>query len=696
MPYNPKVGPTPLYIVHKPPFSVEAQGYEPVEGETIPRVHPKARNGLITRPSPDVATVYDLIKRTATLHGEEPAVGSRKLIKIHKEKKKIPKKIDGEVVEVEKEWTFYELSKYSFLTYNEYFTMALQVGSGLRKLGLSAGDKVHIFAATSPQWLNMSHACSTQSMTLVTAYDTLGESGVQHSLVQSKPSAIMVDPHLLKTISNPLRKAPSVKILIYNQASHMMVPEQQIEEFKSSHPELTVMSFEELRALGEANPAAPVPPKADDLYCIMYTSGSTGTPKGVPTTHAGFIAAVTGIYHHVEEIVSHHEYVMAYLPLAHIFELVVENTAVYFGATLGYGHPRSLSDGSMRNCPGDIRAFGPSLLIGVPQVWESIRKGVEAKVNESGLLTRTLFWGAFKLKSFMVSNGLPFHGMFDNIVFGKVRKQTGGRLRFLVNGASGISWTTQHFMSMVVAPMLNGYGLTETGGNGALGSPLEWTTEAIGPMEVSLELKLVALPELGYHTNRTPPQGEILLRGPPVLTAYYENPEETAAAVTPDGWFRTGDIGEFDKNGHVKVIDRVKNLVKMQGGEYIALEKLEAVYRGCPYVMNLVVHGDSEHPRPIAVIIPNEKAVAEKAAELGVDEHVMYQDSKVKDAVLKALGASARGAGLTPMETVAGLVLLGDQEWTPANGMVTATQKPNRRVIREKNEKAIAACLAGL
>jgi long-chain acyl-CoA synthetase len=215
--------------------------------------------------------------------------------------------------------------------------------------------------------------------------------------------------------------------------------------------------------------------------------------------------------------------------------------------------------------------------------------------------------------------------------------------------------------------MLNGYGLTETGGNGALGSPLEWTTDAIGPMEVSLELKLVALPDLGYYTDRTPPQGEILLRGPPVLTAYYENPEETAAAVTPDGWFRTGDIGEFDANGHVKVIDRVKNLIKMQGGEYIALEKLEAVYRGCPYVLNLVVHGDSEHPRPIAVIIPNEKALADKAAELGVDEHVMCQDRKVRDVVLKALGAAARVAGLSSIETVAGIVLLHDQEWTPAN-----------------------------
>ncbi|KAK1759567.1 long-chain-fatty-acid--CoA ligase 1 [Echria macrotheca] len=693
---NLKAGPTPLFFVQKPPFSVEVPGAQPVPGETIPRRNPKARDGLLRRPAPEVHTIFDLVKRSAERRGDEPAIGSRKLIRTHRETKKVPKTVDGKVVQVDKEWTFFELSNYSFLTYTEYFSQILQVGAGLRKLGLAPGNRVFIFATTSPQWLGVSHACSAQSLTIVTAYDTLGPSGVQHSLAQSKPDAIFIEPHLLKTIEGPLKHAPSVKRLIYNNESHTPVPESEIEAFKAAHPELTVLSYEELRVLGEDNPVDPVPPKEEDLYCIMYTSGSTGTPKGVPVTHASIIAAVTGIYHHVEEIVSEHEYVLAYLPLAHIFELVVENTTIFVGATLGYGHPRTLADASMRNCPGDIRAFGPSLLIGVPQVWESIKKGIEAKVTEGGLLTRAVFWGAFNLKSFLVRNGLPGHSLFDDIVFGKVRAQAGGRIRFIVNGASGIAQPTQHFMSMVMAPMINGYGLTETGGNAALGSPLQWTTDAIGPMEVSLEMKLVALPELGYSTDATPPQGEILVRGPCVMTEYFENPEETAKAVTADGWFRTGDIGEFDANGHVKVIDRVKNLVKLQGGEYIALEKLEAVYRQCPFVTNIMVHGDSAHPRPIGLVVPNEKNLAAKAAELGVDEHEMCSDPKVKAAVLKDLVGVARAAGLSPLETLSAVVLLEDQEWTPANGLTTATQKLNRRLIREKNEKAIARCLKGL
>ncbi|GAB1315713.1 long-chain fatty acid-CoA ligase [Madurella fahalii] len=688
-------GPTPLRKVQKPPFTVEAAGYQAVAGETIPRRHPKAKDALVERPATDVNTTFDLLKRSAERYANEPAVGSRKLIHTHKETKKVPKVVDGETRQVDKEWTYYELSDYSYMTYQEYFTMVLQVGAGLRKLGLSPRDRLHIFATTSPQWLGMAHACSSQSMTVVTAYDTLGESGVEHSLVQSKANAMFVDPHLFKTIANPLKKAQSVRILIYNHATHLPISDAELERFKSSHPELTILSFEELRTLGEKNPTEPVPPDPEETYCIMYTSGSTGPPKGVPVSHAGFVAAVAGLYTVMEDAVSHREYVLAYLPLAHIFELVLENLAMFVGATLGYGHPRTLADTSMRNCHGDMRTFAPTVMVGVPQIWETVKKGIESKVNSSGSLTRSLFWGAFNLKSFLVKNHLPGAAILDRLVFSKVRAMTGSRLRFIINGASGIATPTLHFMSMVVAPMLNGYGLTETCGNGALGCPLQWTPDAIGPIPAAVELKLVSLPELNYSVDSSPPQGEILIRGAPVVKEYFENPEETAKAITADGWFKTGDIGEFDEHGHVRVIDRVKNLVKLQGGEYIALEKLEAIYRGSAYVQNIMIHGESAYPKPIAIVVANEKNLAEKAKELGVDvDGELHRDKRVRGEVLKGLQGVAKQAGLSAMETVAGVVIVGE-EWTPGNGLVTATQKINRRAVRERYAKEIKDCLEG-
>lgn len=682
------VGIMPLNMVQKPPFTVEDPNAKPVEGETIPRRHPKAKNGLLTRPADDVSTVFELLKRSAENHPDEPAVGSRKLIKIHKEMKKVPKMVDGEVQEVEKEWQYFELSGYSFITHGEYETLTRQLGSGMRKLGLQPHDKLHLFASTSAQWLSMSHACSVQSMAIVTAYDTLGASGFEHTLIQSKPKALFIDPHLFKTVVGPLKNAPSVKHIIYNDSTHQPIPDKQIDEFKAAHPELTVLSIEELRALGEDHPVDPVPPKPQDLYCIMYTSGSTGLPKGVPITHAGFVAAVAGLYAIVEECVSPREVLLAYLPLAHIFEMVVENLVIFVGATLGYGSARTLVDSSMRNCAGDMRELKPTILVGVPQVWETVKKGVMSRVSSSGPLIKNLFWGVFNLKSMLVKYGLPGATLFDNAVFGQVRKMTGGRLRFIVNGASGISDSTRHFMSMVVAPMINGYGLTETSGNGAVGSPLQWTESAIGPISAAIEVKLVSLPELNYSADSNPPQGEILMRGAPVLSEYFDNPEETEKAITPDGWFHTGDVGEWDSNGHLRVIDRVKNLVKLQGGEYIALEKLEAVYRGSHVVHNVMIYGSGSHPRPIAVISPNEAKLKEIAESLGVNEHDMHRSAKVKDAALKDLVSVGRKAGLTGLELVSGVVLVED-EWTPVNGLVTATQKVNRRALKEKYKKDI-------
>ena len=360
------------------------------------------------------------------------------------------------------------------------------------------------------------------------------------------------------------------------------------------------------------------------------------------------------------------EVVLAYLPLAHIFEMALENLVLFIGGTLGYGNPRTLSDTSMKNSAGDMRELRPTVMVGVPQVWETVKKGVMAKLDTSSPLLKNLFWGAFNWKTFMSRNKLPFASVFDGIVFKKVRELTGGRLRFTMNGASGIADDTKHFLSLVLAPMLAGYGLTETCANGALGCPLEYSPTAVGPIAAAIDVKLVSIPEMNYSADSNPPQGEIWMKGKPILAEYYDNPDETSKALTEDGWFKTGDIGEFDASGHLKVIDRLKNLVKMQGGEYIALEKLEAVYRGSQTVANVMVHADPNHSRPIAVIMANEKVLAEEAKKLGVDEHSMHSDKKVRSLVLKDLQTTGRRGGLAGMEIVAAVVIT-DAEWTPAS-----------------------------
>lgn len=142
------VGIMPLTPVHKPPYSIEAPGYEKVAGETIPRRHPRAKNGLLNRPSEEIHTVFDIIRRSARVYPNHNALGGRKLVKLHKETKKVKKNVDGQIVEVDKEWQFFELTKFEFLTYKQYEERVLQIGAGLRKLGLDSEHKLHLFGTT--------------------------------------------------------------------------------------------------------------------------------------------------------------------------------------------------------------------------------------------------------------------------------------------------------------------------------------------------------------------------------------------------------------------------------------------------------------------------------------------------------------------------------------------------------------------
>lgn len=224
------------------------------------------------------------------------------------------------------------------------------------------------------------------------------------------------------------------------------------------------MSFGEFLDRGSKLAIDPVPPTTDDLACIMYTSGSTGLPKGVLLKHKNIVAGIAGIQVIVGPIIKPRERLLAYLPLAHIIEFMYENAALYWGAVMGYGSPRTLVDSSARKCEGDIFAFRPSVMVGVPAVWESVKKGILTKVNSSGWLQRKLFWGALSAKESLLYWSLPGIEVLDALVFDRVKQATGGNLKVVMNGGGPIAESTLRFISFVICPMLSGYGLTETVG----------------------------------------------------------------------------------------------------------------------------------------------------------------------------------------------------------------------------------------
>jgi len=255
-----------------------------------------------------------------------------------------------------------------------------------------------------------------------------------------------------------------------------------------------------------------------------------------------------------------------------------------------------------------------------------------------------------------------------------------------MNGGGPIAKDTQRFISMCIAPMISGYGLTETSAMGALMDPLAWTDAALGEMPGSIEVKLVDFPDAGYYATNKPPQGEIWIRGDSVASGYLDLEKETKEAFTDDGWFKTGDIGEFDYQGNLKIIDRKKNLVKTLNGEYIALEKLESIYRSCPVVGNICVYASPEKSKPVAIVVPVEATLKQLASENGIEGNGLEDLTANKDVngiVLKAMVSAGKKGGLAGIELIDGVVL-ADEEWTPQNGLTTSAQKLNRKGILDK------------
>jgi long-chain acyl-CoA synthetase len=708
---SPSKRPTVAKTLAKPPYSIPSPGAPAVAGETIPRRHPAAADGLVATPSPDINTTYELVRATSAKYGNARAMGSRRLLGTHVETKKIRRVVDGQAVEVDKAWTYFELGPYEYMTFAQYEQLVLDVGAGLRALDLSpvggdaagGGDagaanpahgtahRVHLYAATSANWLAMSHGAASQSLPVVTAYDTLGEAGVTHSMRATGSRLVFLDPSLLSTMTRVLQSIDSVRVVVWND--HYEARPEDLDAMRAAHPNLRVVSFSELRQLGKDKPVPPTPPRPDDLCCIMYTSGSTGNPRGVMLKHRNVVAAVAGVTTVMKPWIGPGDSMLAYLPSAHILEFVFENASLVWGCVLGYGNAKTLSDASVRNCNGDIREFRPSVLVGVPAVFETVKKGILAKVEAGSAIARRLFHGAMWLKPRLLRYGMPGAGLLDAVVFKKLREATGGRLRITMNGGGPVSTETREFISIGLAPMIMGYGLTETTAMGCLQSLSEWNLDTLGAMPSSIEIKLVDFPDAGYLASNKPhPQGEIWIRGPSVMAGYHDNAKETDEAISPDGWLRTGDIGEFNGAGHLRIIDRKKNLVKSLNGEYIAIEKLESVYRSTPVVANICVYADASQAKPVAIVVAAEPALRALAGRLGLDASLhpgeLVHDKKVRAAVLAEMQAKGRAGGLTGIEIIDGVVLT-DDEWTPQNELLTAAQKLVRNRIVARYDKEI-------
>lgn len=542
------------------------------------------------------------------------------------------------------------------------------MAKALGDLGIQPGDRVGVFAPNCPEW----HVAdlAIQGLGAVTVPIYFRESADRMAYILNDSGA-----RILVTAGEA-----QARQAIENRA-RLKTVEKIISAAAPADLQGAILRYEPLIAgAGDADVAAyrsrvaSVMP--EQLATLIYTSGTTGEPKGVMLTHANLTSNAMGFSEDSE--LKPGDIQLSLLPLAHVYERTMDYGAIFRGVSVAYiPQPETVAE--------ELVAVRPTIVAAVPRFYEKIYANIIATGRQMGGVREKIFnwalrvaheagpWRAYGKKA---SIGLRMRWrVADWLVYSKIRKGVGGRIRIFSAGGAPLAPELAEFFWSVNLPVYQGYGLTETSpvvtGNtvkvnrvGTVGRPIK-----------NVQVKIAE-------------DGEVLVKGPCVMEGYYHKPEETKAVFTPDGWFCTGDIGRLDADGFLIITDRKKELLKTSGGKFVAPAPIENALKTSPLISNAMVVGDRQKFVSV-LIVPNFgtiEAEARKAGREFTGPAKMMSDPWVRD----LLGAEIERltAQLAGYEKPKRFALI-EQDFTYANGELTYTLKLKRRVIEERYRDVI-------
>lgn len=629
-----------------------------------------------------VETLPGALKFASAKYAEKECMATRKLIERQKEE------VKGKVFEKLK------LGEYSWKTYSEVQKSAEAIGSSLNAMNFKYGDRIAIFAETRNEWFTAAMGALQQRVSVCTVYTTLSDSGIVHALNETEVKLVFTSHELLGRFSRLLNQCPCIKTVV--------VFEDQLEGVgdTSKFPKsVSVVPYSEISRVDRIKSfSMNVQPDPEDIAIIMYTSGSTGTPKGVELTHRNILASV--VAYSVQMNVGLEDRYLAFLPLAHIMELATEVALISLGVTIYYSSVHTLTSNSpkvMAGTKGDAKVAKPTLMNAVPLLLDRIIKGVTQAVEKQGWVKTMMFSSLVYYKFWL--DYIPFTStILDLLVFQKVKNELGGQLKRVVVGGAPLSPQTHDTFRAIFGVTLQvGYGCTETASCATGMNEDDYKTGHSGGPCLNVLLRLENWEEGNYRVTDKPyPRGEIIVGGVCVAKGYFKLPGESERAFfEKDGqhWFRTGDIGEIDNAGCIRIIDRKKDLVKLRHGEYISLGNAESVLKTLNVVDNMCIFADSTRDNVVAVVVPVTDVLRKIASGVGItDENIsleqLCEDERVKGAVLKELQMHGKRCSLSRWEIPAA-VYLAKELWTPDTGLVTAALKLRRKQLNQQYQSMV-------
>ncbi|EPZ34892.1 AMP-dependent synthetase/ligase domain-containing protein [Rozella allomycis CSF55] len=382
---------------------------------------------------------------------------------------------------------------------------------------------------------------------------------------------------------------------------------------------------------------------------------------------------------------------ISYLPLAHIFERMLNVALTCSGSRIGFfrgNSKKNFKDLKVLNLVEDIQILKPTLFVSVPRLFNRIyAKLVDGTINAAGV-RGMLFRKAVsdKLNNLKQYNTVH-HSIWDRILFSRVAAILGGRVRLMLTASAPLAGEVMNFLRVCFScPMIEAYGATETTGLGTLTFMNDFSTGHVGVPFPCVEIKLVDVPEMNYLSSDKPcPRGEICIRGHSIFKGYFKDPKNTKESLDDEGWYLTGDIGKITQDGKLAVIDRKKNIFKLAQGEYVAPEKIENVYLNCEYLAQIFVHGDPLQAELVAIVVPEPTKLSQLANKLGLQNQNLEnlcRSDVIKEKLLAEMNQVAKYQKLQGFEIVRA-IYIEHSPFTVENDLLTSTMKLKRAKAKQ-------------